>query len=90
MNVPQAARGRQVSRSGFQVGAPQDRRGRRVGARGRALRAGSRRQRIHQESKVQNYVKTFVDLAQRSPPAARTELMIWQDATDDALAGATR
>ena len=39
---------------------------------------------------MQNYVKTFVDLAQRSPPAARTELMIWQDATDNALAGATR
>jgi alkylation response protein AidB-like acyl-CoA dehydrogenase len=42
------------------------------------------------ESKVQNHVKTFVDLAQRPLPAARTALMVWQDATDDALAGTTR
>jgi hypothetical protein len=90
MNIPQAAWGASSFVVGLQVGARQDRRGWRGGARGRALRAASRRQRIHQESKVQNYVKTFADLAQRRAPAARTELMMWQDATDDALAGGTR
>jgi alkylation response protein AidB-like acyl-CoA dehydrogenase len=42
------------------------------------------------ESKVQYYVKTFVDLAQRPLSAARVALMVWQDATYGALAGATR
>jgi hypothetical protein len=77
MNVPQAA----WDVSTFAVGFT---------ARGRD------RGRVHgvngftRESKVQYYVKTFFDLAQRPLPAARTALMVWQDAIDEAAAGATR
>ena len=46
--------------------------------------------RFARESKVQYYVKTFVDLALWPSPAAFAAVTVWRGATDQALAGATR